>query len=820
MKKRKILFLLPLAGMILSGCDFDPQSLLNSAGGFFTQTIPNEFNKFLDGMLGRKSEEPQKEEKEEKPSEQEGEGEGEQQKQKELVSISLSGQFKTEYEVGEEFDPAGIMVTAVYDDDSSEDVTNSVTFSGFDSSQPGECTVTVSFGGQSAEFQLTVVSPIRSLSFPEALAFFEAEGIEGVAIPNYVTPEGTLSVDSASGAYLISSSTHDEMDDYAEALDDAGWTLQKDSYGDYSGVFGDTRAQVYLGDYLEYSYKAIVLQFSAAKAPSPQIPFDEIEAMFEEEQYVYYGHIPSFESANAEFVADLYSSTGWSYDGVLVNIKKATDEEIENYLTVALPGAGWSVGGGIATQAFPDLGGVATLAYATLTDGSFGLLLYFGFTPIPAAGFPSEDLAAAFQALGVTPYEIPEPDGEGYTYEYAFDEANLNYVTSPSLCYDVMYINNMNEDQFSAYVAKIKAAGWTDTESNGTHTFTKEFGEKMAKFTAAHYYSDAYGHYVGMRIFYVMTDIPKWPEDKAAQLVEKFAPGSSTVIPACPGGTNYSAYIGNTYNEIDVSGPESLKDDYADILRQAGWTETAADSYVFVSPAEDIQITLAFTSYGLEIRVAAYVKPAAVWPADEIAALLPTGLQDAVPEYTGDNDGFQVLNDSYGSAVVVTVAEGTESDAIAAYKEMLETAGFTYNAGFDFYVSPNNEIVIPSPYMGTSGSFTIEFKESLLVFDFPLATLNAFLETYELGFQLSGALGSDANGSGYWFYEDCGTSSYAGTRILFAGNQVDAIYAQLAAVIPASYEWDDDYECWFDDTTYHEVDLYYASGSTYLSFWE
>ena len=73
MKKRKILFLLPLAGLILSGCDFDPQSLLSSAGGFFTQTIPQEFNKFLDGMLGRKSEEPQKEEKEEKEEKPSGE---------------------------------------------------------------------------------------------------------------------------------------------------------------------------------------------------------------------------------------------------------------------------------------------------------------------------------------------------------------------------------------------------------------------------------------------------------------------------------------------------------------------------------------------------------------------------------------------------------------------------------------------------------------------------------------------------------------------------------------------------------------------------
>ena len=60
-----------------------------------------------------------------------------------LVSISISGQ-KTEFDVGDTFSFGGT-VTAHYDDTTSANVTSSATFSGYDMSESGEQTVTVSY---------------------------------------------------------------------------------------------------------------------------------------------------------------------------------------------------------------------------------------------------------------------------------------------------------------------------------------------------------------------------------------------------------------------------------------------------------------------------------------------------------------------------------------------------------------------------------------------------------------------------------------------------------------------------------------------------
>lgn len=80
---------------------------------------------------------------------------------KTLSSISISG-YTTSLEVGEDYSFGGV-VTAHYSDSTSEDVTSSATFSGYDMSTAGEYTVTVSytFGGstKTASYTLTVTSP-------------------------------------------------------------------------------------------------------------------------------------------------------------------------------------------------------------------------------------------------------------------------------------------------------------------------------------------------------------------------------------------------------------------------------------------------------------------------------------------------------------------------------------------------------------------------------------------------------------------------------------------------------------------------------------
>lgn len=64
---------------------------------------------------------------------------------------------KTEYEIGEEFDPSGITIQINYSDGTTEIIADGFTLSGFDSESTGEKTVTVNYEGFTAEVSVNVV---------------------------------------------------------------------------------------------------------------------------------------------------------------------------------------------------------------------------------------------------------------------------------------------------------------------------------------------------------------------------------------------------------------------------------------------------------------------------------------------------------------------------------------------------------------------------------------------------------------------------------------------------------------------------------------
>lgn len=102
------------------------------------------------------------------------------------------------------------------------------------------------------------------------------------------------------------------------------------------------------------------------------------------------------------------------------------------------------------------------------------------------------------------------------------------------------------------------------------------------------------------------------------------------------------------------------------------------------------------------------------WPAIQIATMLGSSVNDTVPEYTGTNNGFQLLDDYYGMAVVVLVDKGTEEAGAAAYVAALPTAGYVLDGktaiGDDRYVSPNEEIYVSVFPAATPGTITIYFE--------------------------------------------------------------------------------------------------------------
>ncbi len=76
----------------------------------------------------------------------------------ELVSLSVVSQpTKTVYVVGEALDTSGIKAEAHYSDGTSAEIPAAeLSFSGFDSSTPGKKSLTVSYGGKTAQISLTV----------------------------------------------------------------------------------------------------------------------------------------------------------------------------------------------------------------------------------------------------------------------------------------------------------------------------------------------------------------------------------------------------------------------------------------------------------------------------------------------------------------------------------------------------------------------------------------------------------------------------------------------------------------------------------------
>ena len=121
-----------------------------------------------------------------------------------LLSISLSGTYPTEFGQGDAFSSEGIVVTANYDDQSTKNVTEDATFTGYDMDVLGEQTVTVSYEGQEATYTITVVEKKGTATNPytvaEAVAYIGTLGSATSATEVYVS--GIISqVDSFNSKY-------------------------------------------------------------------------------------------------------------------------------------------------------------------------------------------------------------------------------------------------------------------------------------------------------------------------------------------------------------------------------------------------------------------------------------------------------------------------------------------------------------------------------------------------------------------------------------------------------------------------------------------
>nr|DAG00971.1 MAG TPA: leucine rich repeat protein [Siphoviridae sp. ct0Bp21] len=79
-----------------------------------------------------------------------------------ITAISVTTMpTKVNYHIGKEFDSTGIVVTATLSDGNTIDVTKDCTYSGFDSSSPKQCGITVTYGNFTCTFEVTIMQPER-----------------------------------------------------------------------------------------------------------------------------------------------------------------------------------------------------------------------------------------------------------------------------------------------------------------------------------------------------------------------------------------------------------------------------------------------------------------------------------------------------------------------------------------------------------------------------------------------------------------------------------------------------------------------------------
>ncbi len=108
---------------------------------------------------------------------------------KEVSSIALSGTYTTEFVEGSEFNHDGIVVTATYSDETKEDVTAKADFSEPDMSQIGVQTITVTYKGKTATYDINVTAaPSYTITYYVRGKEFSVNRKQNVEL-NLETPE-------------------------------------------------------------------------------------------------------------------------------------------------------------------------------------------------------------------------------------------------------------------------------------------------------------------------------------------------------------------------------------------------------------------------------------------------------------------------------------------------------------------------------------------------------------------------------------------------------------------------------------------------------
>ena len=151
-----------------------------------------------------------------------------------LESIAVSGDYKTEFTQGATFSFGGV-VTATYDDESTKNVTDDCTFSGYDMSVVGDQTVTVTYEGVTATYDITVNEKQQG-SIEQKTFIVKSDDV-------------------------VSNSTYQE---YSGNIDGRGWIITCGGNNKSVGVNSNNRAKCTLSSYSKYAVSPVTTSSTAS----------------------------------------------------------------------------------------------------------------------------------------------------------------------------------------------------------------------------------------------------------------------------------------------------------------------------------------------------------------------------------------------------------------------------------------------------------------------------------------------------------------------------------------------------------------------------
>lgn len=190
----------------------------------------------------------------------------------ELVSIAVkTNPTKVEYVVGESFDQTGLVITATYNNGSTADITEDIVCTGFDSTASGIKTITATYGGKTATFEVNVNEPtptgISVSKLPDKTSYFVGDTFDATGLVINVTYNNGTNADIAAGFSC-------ECGDLSEA----GTKTVTVSYGDFTDTFDitvkaievvgidittePTKTTFYTGDELDTTGLVLTLEYN------------------------------------------------------------------------------------------------------------------------------------------------------------------------------------------------------------------------------------------------------------------------------------------------------------------------------------------------------------------------------------------------------------------------------------------------------------------------------------------------------------------------------------------------------------------------------